>query len=147
MAALEREPGIHVGPAASAMEGKGRETERGDLQREIEAEPRWREALERWQELVGRDLADRLRNRGTERETSRDRLERFEEEWERIAKLHRDAMATEPRSGRRQLEREARDAKRALEREIGALPWAERLAIRKHERAWERRRDEPSRER
>ncbi len=151
MAALERAPGIHVGPAASAMERKGRETERGGLQREIEAEPRWREALERWQELVerlleaGRDLADRLRNRGTERETSRDRLERFEQEWERIAKLHRDAMAAEPRSGRRQLEREAREAKRALEREIRELPWAERLAIRKHERAWERGREEPSR--
>lgn len=147
MAALEREPGIHVGPAASAMERKGRETDRGYLQREIESEPRWR----RWQELVerlleaGRGLAERLRHRGTERETSRDRLERFEQEWERIAKLHRDAMAAGPRGGRRQLEREAREAERALERDIGKLPWAERLQVR--HRLQELDRGHPSHER
>ena len=59
MEALDRSPGIHVGPHARAMERRGERTERGDLQREVEAQGRgWRRlaALERWLALSERLL-------------------------------------------------------------------------------------------
>lgn len=77
MAALERPPGIHAGPAATALERREEElTERGDLQCEAEAVQRTmeqmepaRRAVERWIEVVqrlleaGRELARQVRRR------------------------------------------------------------------------------------
>ena len=62
MEALDRRAGIHVGPQARAMERRGERTERGDLQREVEAQGRgWGRlaALERWL-----DLSERLLKQG-----------------------------------------------------------------------------------
>ena len=60
MEALERLPGIHVGPAATALERRGVRTERGNLQRAVEEVNRRgadMQALQRWIDLTGRLIA------------------------------------------------------------------------------------------
>jgi ATP-dependent exoDNAse (exonuclease V) alpha subunit len=49
---IEREPGVHLGPAASAMERRGVATEVGDINREVEERNRERELLRRQAEFL-----------------------------------------------------------------------------------------------
>ena len=97
---LDREPGVHVGPAATAIE-RGREgrppeaTERGGLQREVERANRARRllaALQRWIDLTerllaaGRELWRRQARRRKKRQQERSALwDRYKARWPRQA--------------------------------------------------------------
>lgn len=106
---LDREPGVHVGPAATAIE-RGREgrppeaTERGGMQREAERSNRLREllaALQRWLDLTerllaaGRELWRRQARRRAERARRRARSalwERYRARWPRHAAADEGAV-------------------------------------------------------
>lgn len=48
----DREPTVHVGPTATQFEREGEQTERGDINRDIEKRNHWREQLKaRWEEI------------------------------------------------------------------------------------------------
>ena len=72
-------------------------------------------------------------------------VEQLLRERERVEKLYRDAMAAGRQAGRFEMEREARSAERALEREIGKLPWSEQREVRRRFQELERGREGPSR--
>lgn len=64
---IDREPTEHLGPAASEHEREGKQTERGDINREIEERNRQRENLQMELRAVGLELADAERTAQAER--------------------------------------------------------------------------------
>jgi hypothetical protein len=69
-AGLEREPGRHVGPTATAMERKGIRTERGDLNRAVQERNRERAGLEKELKAVTKEIDPRFREDEREHKTA-----------------------------------------------------------------------------
>ncbi|KAF5049353.1 MobA/MobL family protein [anaerobic digester metagenome] len=65
---IEREATEHLGPTASQLEREGEQTERGDLNREIEARNKERERLKMALRATALELADAERAKGGEEE-------------------------------------------------------------------------------
>ncbi|NCB30942.1 MAG: hypothetical protein EOM66_05980 [Clostridia bacterium] len=76
---IDREPTKHLGPVAAHMERNGDQSERGDINRDIEARNRDRERLQLEAQAVGLELTDAERVREAPRPEQReeDRGQRF----------------------------------------------------------------------
>lgn len=107
---IDREPTIHLGPAATQMERRGRESDRGRILREIHRDNRERERLAAHMARLQAKRA--ARERAAHEQAERERAER---EAREAAERAAQERAAQERAEREQAEREAREARERLE--------------------------------
>lgn len=128
-----REPTHHLGPTATAMERRGIQTERGDLNRRLLQGLSWDEreelaALEKQQRgiSVARSRArqwqadqERAAEAQRQKEKELERKAEFERYWKELSVKVEADMARERRMKTETLEREKRQKERGIERDGG----------------------------
>lgn len=128
-----REPTHHLGPAATAMERRGIQTERGDLNRRLLQGHSWDEreelaALEKQQKgiSVARSRArqwqaeqERAAEVQRQKEKELERKAEFERYWKELSVKVEADMARERQMKAETLEREKRQKERGIERDGG----------------------------
>ena len=130
---IGREPTHHLGPAATAMERRGIQTERGDLNRRLLQGLSWDEreelaALEKQQRgiSVARSRArqwqaeqERAAEVQRQKEKELERKAEFERYWKELSLKVEADMARERQMKAETLEREKRQKERGIERDGG----------------------------
>ena len=130
---IDREPGVHIGPAASQMMKRGAKTERGDINQAIEERNRQLEQLKAAEQHVSRTIARVQRKidvtgmiRGAWKESQGDALEfmiALNEQGLYVAQNNRGAYAAVEKNGfaHRLPDKEMHKAIDALRREHSGL--------------------------